>query len=129
MMREDKRDAGLTVNGVRYYGHFMDRKERLAVSHLEATMKATHGRSDTTAQQEARSSKPHLRERLSDDPEVLRLANAGMVAFQEQTARRILAEHGDKIILNRCPKCGALARTPNARQCHSCHHDWHNATE
>jgi len=128
-MREDKRDAGLTVYVVRYYGHFMDRKERFALGHLRATMKATHGRSDLTAQQEARSSKAHLHELLSEDPEVLRLANAGMAAFQEQTVTRILAELGDKLILNRCLKCGAKRPAFLRAQCRSCHHDWHNATE
>lgn len=129
MMIEDERDAHLAGYVVRYYGHLMNQKEHLAFRHLAGTIKATHGRSDTIAQQEAKSSKTHLRELLSDDPEVLRLANRGMAAFQQQIATRILAEHGDKIILNRCPKCGALARTPNARQCASCHHDWHHAGE
>ena len=113
----------------RYYWRLMTPKERLAYRQLFGTMKATHGRSDASAQQEARNSKPQLRELFSDDPEVLHLASAGMEAFLEKTATRMLAEHRDEIVLNQCPKCGALARTPNARQCRSCHHDWHDPTE
>jgi rubrerythrin len=113
----------------RYYWHLMTPEERLAYRHLFGTMKATHGRSDAIAQQEARNSKPQLRELFSDDPEVLHLASAGMEVFLEKTATRMLTEHRDEIIVNQCPKCGALARTPNARQCPSCHHDWHDRTE
>jgi hypothetical protein len=28
-------------------------------------------------------------------------------------------------VLNCCPKCDALAKTPKARQCRYCFHDWH----
>lgn len=48
----------------------------------------------------------------------------GKESLREHIAKRILAEHGEEII-NLCPKCGALARTPLAKQCRSCFHDWH----
>lgn len=48
----------------------------------------------------------------------------GKESLWEHIAKRILAEHGEEII-NLCPKCGALARTPLAKQCRSCFHDWH----
>jgi len=38
---------------------------------------------------------------------------------------RILRDHPNEIVINRCSKCGALARTPQARQCIACGHDWH----
>ena len=125
----DASDPGIRRYILRYYSRFMNQKEHLAFRHLAATVKATHGRSDVIAQQETRSSKAHLRKLLSEDPEVLRLASDGMEAFVQQTVTRILAEHGDEIVLNRCPRCGALARTPTARQCRSCHHDWHDPTQ
>lgn len=62
----------------------------------------------------------------SDDPEVLRLASDGLDVFLERTAKRILAENRDKIVFNNCPFCGVLARTPQARQCRHCGHDWHS---
>jgi hypothetical protein len=63
---------------------------------------------------------------LSDDPEVLGLASGGLEEFYVRTAQRILAEDRDKIFVNTCPSCGKLARTPQARQCHFCGHDWHS---
>src|SRR5262249_15124011 len=46
---------------------------------------------------------------LSDDPEVLGLAAEGMAAFMKRTLSRILAEHGDRLVVNRCPQCSGIA--------------------
>ena len=109
---------------VTYYSHLMTKAELLARRHLTAAMKATHGGSDKQAQADTRNHRM-LSRWLSNDPEVLRLAANGYEAFAQQTATRILSEHGDRVVINRCPACGALARTPKARQCRFCGHDWH----
>ena len=120
-------DPNLAAYVVRYYGHFMTEHEQLARRHLMATAKATRGRSDKSAQEEARSSKTFSR-LLSADPTVLELACDGIKPFMERTAGRIVAEHRSEIFLNNCPRCGALAKTPKARQCRFCRHDWHNSS-
>jgi len=112
---------------LRYYGHFMTAQECLAQRHLFGTAKATHGRTDAAAQSEVRNSSHHLSRLLSNDPEVLRLASGGIDAFAIRTAQRILDEHKNEIVFNNCPKCGALAKTPKARQCRFCRYDWHSA--
>jgi hypothetical protein len=112
----------------RYYSHLMNEQERAANRHLTGTIKATHGRSDGTAQAEAKSGARHLRAMLSNEPQVLGLASDGFQAFLVRTAERIIRDHLDKIALNCCPQCGRLARTPTARQCRFCRHDWHNET-
>ena len=38
-------------------------------------------------------------------------------------SRRLLEQHGNSI-LNLCPRCGALARTPQSRQCPECIYRW-----
>lgn len=119
-------DAAVASYIVRYYGYLMTKQEKLAHKHLAGTLKATHGRSDLAAQQEARGGSRHLREMLADDPEVLLLVSRGFQTFVEQTAERILSQHGEGIVLNRCPRCGALAKTPKAQQCRFCGHDWHD---
>ena len=109
-----------------YFDHLMTQQERFAYRHLVGTAKAMHGRTDAASQAEAReSARPHLRELLSSDPEVLRLTSARMDAFIERTAQTILGEHRDKIAFNNCPKCGALTRTPKAHQYRFCGFDWH----
>ncbi len=62
---------------------------------------------------------------LSYDPKVLELLKDGYDQFIENTAKRILEEERDKVFLNNCSKCGKLVRTPNAKQCRHCGHDWH----
>lgn len=110
---------------VRFHNHLMTGAELRAQRHLFATMKATLGRSDLSAQKEARKHK-RFSELLSDDPEVLRLTSGGYEGFEEQTAKRILEGRGDRVLLNYCPRCAALARTPTAKQCRFCGWDWHD---
>jgi len=113
---------------VRYYQRFMTHVESRAHSHLIGTLKATHGRDDLTAQQEAKQ-KTSYRRMLSDDPEVLELSRDGLQAFRERTAERILKDHKTEVLLNCCPRCHELTRTPKARQCRFCGFDWHPATQ
>jgi len=107
------------------YGHLMTPKEARAFNHIGGTMKATMGRSDPSAQEEAKAGSTHFRRLLSDDPEVLLLARDGYDAFVLRTGQRILRDNQDRIVLNYCPRCKGLARTPKARQCRFCGHDWH----
>ena len=119
---EDERDIAHYV--VRWYARLMTPVEQRAQRHLFATMKATKGRSDVQAQRKARESALHSRF-LSDDADVLHLTGAGYEAFVERTAARILNGCRNELFFNRCPKCSGLARTPTARQCRFCAHDWH----
>jgi hypothetical protein len=107
------------------YGSLMRQQEQLAFNHLGGTMKATLGRSDVQAQTEVKGSSSHLRKLLSDDPEVLLLAHDGYDALVLRTGQRILDDNRDRIFLNYCPDCHKLARTPRAKQCRFCGHDWH----
>src|SRR5690348_15965998 len=98
---------------MRWHAAHMTDVEKPAQRHLFATLKATMGRSDVAAQQEARNNKIEARF-LSNDPEVLRLASEGYDVFVERTAARILRT-ADKLTSNRCPKCNGLARTPTSK--------------
>lgn len=62
---------------------------------------------------------------LSNDPEVLNLLDKGYDIFEFNVADRIIKEHPNKVLFNTCPKCGKLARTPQAKQCRFCGHGWH----
>ena len=46
---------------------------------------------------------------------------------KRHTLDRLIAENRDQMIENRCPACTRLARTPLARQCLWCGHDWHRS--
>jgi hypothetical protein len=58
-------------------------------------------------------------------PEVDLLLTEGYEEFQTRVRVRLLTEHADEIVLNRCTKCDRLVRTPLAKQCFWCGHDWH----
>ena len=113
---------------VRYHHDLLIEKERLACRHLLATAKSMQGRSDEAAQLEALKTKLHFRDLLSNEPEILELARGGSESFVMAVGRRLYAEHRDRLTLNFCPKCGGLARTPEAKQCRHCLHDWHEAS-
>ena len=61
----------------------------------------------------------------SSDPEVVSLLDGGAREFLITTRDRILRDHADEVFLNRCPKCGALARTPQACLCPVCSYTWY----
>ena len=62
---------------------------------------------------------------LRDEPEKQAYYQAKWDELQRAVLARILREHYHEIEFNRCPKCGALARTPTAKQCRKCFHHWH----
>jgi hypothetical protein len=58
------------------------------------------------------------------DPKTNQLVQLGSENIELEIANRLLKDAG-KHIINNCPKCGKLARTPKAKQCRHCGHDWH----
>jgi hypothetical protein len=62
---------------------------------------------------------------LSKDENVLKLLENGFEHFKNAVVTRIWNEHKDELELNLCPKCKKIARTPLAKQCRFCGHDWH----
>jgi hypothetical protein len=57
-------------------------------------------------------------------PGVSEALKMGDSAFMRRIRKRILVEHSDQIDLNRCPKCGRILRTPRAKLCPWCYHNW-----
>jgi hypothetical protein len=62
---------------------------------------------------------------VSTDPAVLKLLADGIGAFQGRVRDRLLKEEADKVKLNRCARCGALPRSPDACLCPRCNHTWY----
>jgi len=61
----------------------------------------------------------------STDPSVFGALAEGKRRFMSQAAARVLQRNGAAIFVNRCPACGKIVRTPQAKQCRWCRHDWH----
>jgi hypothetical protein len=66
---------------------------------------------------------------LMDDAAVREALAGGIDAFRLRVCKRILAEHCNEVVVNRCPQCKRVARTPKARQCFRCGHDWHDSAD
>lgn len=120
-------DRDLVTYVSTYFCELMTPAEREAERHLSTVYKMMDGRSDAAAQAEAWGKGGARRRWMSEDPEVLRLAADGLEAFRERFTARVLAERPSEVFLNRCPKCGGLTRTPRAKLCLHCGHDWHHA--
>ena len=101
-----------------YYANLLNEHEKKARTHFIATAKLGPDPNPT------RLKWYQERGLLVEDPLVLNLLNDGYSAFAHRAAQRILNEHPDQVFLNLCPKCQRLARTPQARQCRHCGHNW-----
>jgi hypothetical protein len=68
-----------------------------------------------------------LREKLAHgaDPAVAVALADGYEAFRLRVVLRLLADPEVVALINRCPACSRIVRTPKARQCFWCGHDWH----
>ena len=104
---------------ITYFSELMTLLEKAALKHQHSLIKLDGD------ENERRTELYYRRGLLSNDPEVLDLLSAGPEEFMIKCAERILKEHPNKVYLNLCPKCNKLARTPYAKQCRYCGHDWH----
>ena len=54
----------------------------------------------------------------------------GLRSLQASVADRITTEIASgRVVVNRCPACSRIVKTPLARQCLWCGHDWHNGND
>lgn len=60
------------------------------------------------------------------DDKTNELVARGREGMEIEIATRLLNRSRDEVI-NNCPKCGRLARTPRAKQCRRCGYDWHKS--
>ncbi|QQD12977.1 hypothetical protein [Sphingobacterium sp. UDSM-2020] len=105
---------------ITYYLDLMSPEEKLAYKHAHSTLKLDGSENLEKMQ------RIYLKTGwLTKDQTVLSLLNNGLEKFNENTATRILRDHHLDIVFNYCPKCHKLARTPTAKQCRFCFHDWH----
>lgn len=104
---------------ISYYRNLLTLQEQKALRHHQSTLKLDDAK-------DVRLTRLYLKTGwLSDDPLILNYLNEGYIQFILKCAERILKDNPDKVYFNLCPVCYKLARTPNAKQCRFCGHDWH----
>ena len=105
-----------------YHSNLMTKEESMAWRHWSTTYKMEH--SNSTPQQKESRRKAFLKSGwLTEDENIVGFLKDGIDEFEKRVANRIV--NSEKIEFNNCPKCEKLARTPNAKQCRFCGHDWH----
>lgn len=108
---------------IKYYGSLLTGKEQIAYKHLLHNEKLA---ANDNAEARERMRAVMLRVGwLSENVEVVTLFEKGVPAFRQLIADKLYAEHGGESLFNNCPRCQLLARTPLAKQCRYCGHDWH----
>lgn len=65
------------------------------------------------------------RDLITENEHILELLDKGYDEFILKTARRIAKDTPNEYTINRCPKCDFITRTPYAKQCRKCSHNWH----
>jgi len=106
-----------------YFGNLMTDEESKAWRHYSSNYKLTHG--GEKEPNEAMKRMYLTKGWISTNPSILQLLDSGIETFKKNTVTRILDESLTKVHFNNCPKCRKLARTPTAKQCRYCGHDWH----
>lgn len=106
-----------------YFRNLMTEQEAKAWRHYSSEYKLTH-RGEKVANESRR--KLYLKNGwMTEDAEITKLLDNGIDTFKENVVSRILNQCSEKVYFNLCPNCNKLARTPLAKQCRHCGHDWH----
>ena len=102
---------------ITYYLNLFTDKEKAAYKHYHTLLKHE-------------DSEPLVRNAIlkhwgTNDKETLKFLDSGYESFKSIVAERIFKERLNELVINNCPNCNRLARTPNAKQCRFCGFDWH----
>jgi hypothetical protein len=113
-------EAELTRYVWDYYEHLMTDFEQRVGRAIFGRMKAAICKSPTQARL------TNERRGMVGTPEIDAALAEGIETYRRRTCRRVLADHGSEVFVNRCPQCNGVVRTPQAQQCFWCGHDWHS---
>ena len=102
------------------YFELLTVKEKLAWKTYAIGAKADHSRNEDYRA-------IFCRQFGTTDPTVNELLEKGPSYFFTRTRDRVLREHPNKVVLNKCPRCNALCRTPEAKLCPKCNYCWRSA--
>jgi hypothetical protein len=113
-------ELGMVAHTVlRYHTHLLTEFERKAIVAFDARWRIALARDPEVMQHQLRVAG------VFDTPGLGAVMSRGYEAFCRDIAARVLFEHAGELVLNRCPQCERIVRTPRARQCLWCFHDWH----
>lgn len=113
-------ELGMVAHTVlRYHPHLLTEFERKAIVAFDARWRIALAHDPEVIQHQLRLAGAF------DTPGLGAVMSRGYETFCRDIAARVLLEHATELVLNRCPRCDRIVRTPKARQCLWCFHDWH----
>lgn len=115
----------LTAYIYRHFHHLLTDQERAAerVLFAQSTQHTSRFRPEAKLAEFFR-----LPEIAATFPDLIRrIDEHGVAQVMRAAADRVLRDNPGVSILHECKRCGALCRTPTARQCFECGFNWHNA--
>jgi len=104
---------------LRYHAHLLTDFERKAIVAFDARWRIALAHDPEVMHHQLRVAG------VFDAPGLGAVMSRGYETFCRDIASRMLSERPDDLVLNRCPQCDRIVRTPRARQCLWCFHDWH----
>lgn len=102
-----------------YGSKFFTPEELLANRHLMAMEKSNNRENERWYQFYMKG------QGVNSDKQMMNLVEGGFAPFMKRVTERIFKEHVNELELNLCPVCNKICRTPKAKQCRFCFHDWH----
>jgi len=105
---------------VRYWTQYLNESEKRCYNFGVRLAKAQH-----------QAETPWGRQLLAEwernvDEDVRDALTDGFASLQERLWQKVLAcFQSARVVVNRCPRCSRVVRTPRAQQCLWCGHDWH----
>lgn len=96
-------------------------------THFELAVQSAH-RAEFKASHASERMGRVLRERwgAGSDAAIAAALAGGWPVFRSSARARVMRDHADEVVVNRCPSCLRVVKTPLARQCLWCGHDWHD---
>jgi hypothetical protein len=138
-LRDYDHDLAIRAYVGKFYRHLMTPLERRVTendfpvtSNPERDIVKTYNMSSTMIEASYRKLQ-HAYKFLEDrdghvnDADVLRAFEKPREEREAAAIARVLTECRDQIQINYCPECSRVLRTPIAKQCLWCGHDWHDA--
>lgn len=101
---------------IKYFSHLLNEKEKRILHYFNTKAKALDSEVLSSRQIEYLKSKLNISDALIREAEDIDYS-----VYKQNIVKRLLKE--ENIVLNTCPTCGALARTPDAKQA-KCGHQW-----
>jgi hypothetical protein len=105
---------------ITHYAYLLTLPQKKALKHHQHLLKL-----DDRADRDRLTSIYTQNKWLSGEPETFSQLDGGYSNFIITCSKQLLSKHSNDIIINLCPNCGRLARTPLAKQCKHCFFDWH----